>query len=272
MPTDEPGTATCRQTPRLLAKMKTAHVVFSKWYNHEHRNLQALDNNVRLTKECPQELCQAMLETLRLERGDGVGSDRSGDSGGAEVWTRMICTRKWDNWTPQWFDDCAGHPLHLVKVRVGRARECEKFTQREVYEPLLRTKAMESTDAKFIRTKWVDTQKGEGVRCCFVGQGLAVGDPRTDLFASAPPLFLAWTVVSMAAWERARPWLDVSFCFLVRQGPSRDLHRAPLRRSADRRKEVCWSLNRWPCAGHLAHHNSGKGNCGAQCQRFLIQR
>ena len=83
---------------------------------------------------------------------------------------------------------------------------------------MLRTTAMKSKDAKFIRTQWVDTQKGEEVRCRFVGQEFAAGDPRTDLFASTPPLFLARTVVSMAAWERARLWslmaLEVSGAFL----------------------------------------------------------
>ena len=114
--------------------------------------------------------------------------------------------------------DRTGQTLDPAKVRLGRARECEKLTQREVYEPVLRTNAMKSKDAKFIRTKWVDTQKGDDVRCRFVGQEIAAGDPRTDLFASTPPLFLARTVVSIAAWERTRPWslmaLDVSCAFL----------------------------------------------------------
>ena len=109
-------------------------------------------------------------------------------------------------------------PLDPGKVREGRAKEYEKLMQREVYEPVLRTKARESPNGKFIRTKWVDTQNGEDVRCWFVGQEFAAGDPRTDLFTSTPPLFLARIIVSMAAWQRARPWslmaLDVSCAFL----------------------------------------------------------
>ena len=73
-------------------------------------------------------------------------------------------------------------------------------------------------NAKFVRTKWVETQKGEDVRCRFVGQEVAAGDPTTDLFASTTPLFLARIIVSMAAWQRARPWslmaLDVSCAIL----------------------------------------------------------
>ena len=74
-----------------------------------------------------------------------------------------------EDWTLQWFDDRTGQPLDSAKVRLARAREYGKFTQREVYEPVLRTNATKSKDAKFIRTKWVDTTKGDDVRCRFVG-------------------------------------------------------------------------------------------------------
>ena len=37
---------------------------------------------MKLTKEYPEELCRAILETLRLERGDEVRSDRLEVSGG----------------------------------------------------------------------------------------------------------------------------------------------------------------------------------------------
>ena len=99
----------------------------------------------------------------------------------------------------KWFDDRTGEPLDPGKVRESRAKEYEKLMQREVYEHVLRTKARESPNGKFVRTKWVDTQKGEDGRCRFVGQEFAAGDPRTDLFASTPPLFLARIIVSMAA-------------------------------------------------------------------------
>ena len=63
----------------------------------------------------------------------------------------------------------------------------------------------------------MDTQKGEDVRCRFVGQEFAAGDPRSDLFASTPPLFLERIIVSTAALQPARPWslmaLDVSCAF-----------------------------------------------------------
>ena len=61
-----------------------------------------------------------------------------------------------DVFEPQWFDDRTGEPLDPGKVREGRAKEYEKLMQRG-------TKARESPNGKFIRTKWVDTQKGEDV-------------------------------------------------------------------------------------------------------------
>ena len=74
--TDEAGMAPVPLPTRLLTNMKTAHEVLNKKCNHEHRHVQTLDNNVKLTKEYLEELCRAILETLRLERGDEVGRDR----------------------------------------------------------------------------------------------------------------------------------------------------------------------------------------------------
>ena len=103
-----------------------------------------------------------------------------------------------DSCEPQWFDDRTRQPPDPRKVREGRAKDHEKLMHREVCGPVLRTKARE-----FFRTKWVETQKGEDVRCRFVAQEVAAGDPGSGLFASTPPLFLAKIVVSMAAWQRA---------------------------------------------------------------------
>ena len=71
-----------------------------------------------------------------------------------------------------------------------------------------------------IRTRWVETVKGDEVRCRFVAREFAKGDPRDDLFASTPPLFLAKLLVSLAATLRPSSvfWtlmaLDVSCAFL----------------------------------------------------------
>ena len=189
----------------------------------------------KLTKEYPEELCRAILKTLRLQRGFEVGSDRLHVTGGfcggldkdEDLEIKGELHEEFEDWTPQWFDDRTGQPLDPAKVRLGRARRYERLTQREVYEPVPRTNAMKSKDANITRTKWVDTQKGDDVRCRFVGQEIAAGDPRTDLFASTPPLFLARAVVSMAAWDRTRRWslmaLDVS-CAVLHAKVHREIH------------------------------------------------
>ena len=68
-----------------------------------------------------------------------------------------------------------------------------------------------------VKARWVKTVKGEEVRCRFVAQELAGGDPRDDLFAGTPPLFAARLLVSLAAVLRAEPFelliLDVVCAF-----------------------------------------------------------
>ena len=47
-----------------------------------------------------------------------------------------------------------------------------------------------------VKTKWVQTAKGDEMRCKFVAQEFAKGDPREDLLAGTPPLFAARMLVS----------------------------------------------------------------------------
>ena len=105
--------------------------------------------------------------------------------------------------------------LDPALVKKGRELELTKLHSRGVFEYVNRGEAKKG---KLVKTRWVQTNKGEQVRCKFVAQEFAHGDPRDDLFASTPPLFAARLVVSMAATTRATPWslmaLDVSCAFL----------------------------------------------------------
>ena len=58
---------------------------------------------------------------------------------------------------------------------------------------------MQDCTGKFVKTRWVQTAKGDEVRCRFVAQEFAKGDPREDLFAGTPPLFSARLLVSRTA-------------------------------------------------------------------------
>ena len=90
----------------------------------------------------------------------------------------------------QW-DEVTGKPLDKEQVIAGRMKELGKFQERQVYVPHLREEAMQDEGGKFVKTRWVQTEKGEEVRCRLVAQEFAHGDPRDDLFAGTPPLFAA---------------------------------------------------------------------------------
>ena len=85
---------------------------------------------MKLNKEYQEELCRAMLETLRLERGDGIGRDRldvsCGLCGGLDkdedLEMKDALHEEMGEWTPQWFDDCTGQPLDPAKVRDGQSK------------------------------------------------------------------------------------------------------------------------------------------------------
>jgi hypothetical protein len=116
------------------------------------------------------------------------------------------------------FDELTGKYLDFEKVVQGRLKELQKFADRRVYVHVPRSKAMSDPEGKFVKTRWVQTQKGDEVRCRFVAQEFAHGDPREDLFAGTPPLFAARLLTSRvaSAWKKGHTLmvLDVSCAFL----------------------------------------------------------
>ena len=104
---------------------------------------------------------------------------------------------------------------------------------------------MKSKDAKVIRTKRFDTQKGDDVRVPVRWPGDRGRRSEDRPFREHSPLFLARTVVSMVAWERTRPWslmaLDVSCAFLYATVHGRSTS-SSRRGSAGSRREVRGSL------------------------------
>ena len=117
----------------------------------------------------------------------------------------------------QW-DELTGKVLDLEKVVKGRLKELKKFEERRVYTHVSRNEAMHDRAGKFVKTRWVQTVKGDDVRCRLVAQEFAHGDPREDLFAGTPPLFAARLLVSRTATRRPKKHtlmvLDVSCAFL----------------------------------------------------------
>jgi len=129
------------------------------------------------------------------------------------------------------YDEITGMVLDPGKVREGRHLEYEKLKARDVYSPVLRSEAMtmvkHNLETKFVKTRWVESVKGEAVRCRFVAQEFAGNDARDDLFAGTPPLFAARMVVSIAATSRTAMHslmaLDVGCAFLYAKA-ERDIY------------------------------------------------
>jgi hypothetical protein len=138
------------------------------------------------------------------------------EEGDSEESTLQDPTIPWDM-ADQW-DEITGKALDLEKVVSGRLKELKKFEERRVYVHVPRQEALRDKAGKFVKTRWVQTVKGDEVRCRLVAQEFAHGDPREDLFAGTPPLFAARMVVSRTATKRANQHtlmvLDVSCAFL----------------------------------------------------------
>jgi hypothetical protein len=117
----------------------------------------------------------------------------------------------------QW-DELTGKALDLEKVTAGRMKELNKFSERKVYVHVPRKVALANREGKFLKTRWVQTEKGDEVRCRLVAQEFAHGDPREDLFAGTPPLFAARLLVSRTASDMTKSLtlmvLDISCAFL----------------------------------------------------------
>ena len=122
----------------------------------------------------------------------------------------------WD--LEQQWDELTGKVLDLEKVVQGRLKELQKFSERRVYRHVSREEMLQDIEGKLVKTRWVQTMKGEEVRCRLVAQEYAKGDPREDLFAGTPPLFAARLLVSRTASSRKKTLtlmvLDISCAFL----------------------------------------------------------
>ena len=116
------------------------------------------------------------------------------------------------------FQEVTDHHKDTEKVVKGRMKELQKIKERKVYVHVSRDEAMQDREGKFVKTRWVQTVKGDDVWCRLVAQEFAKGDPREDLFAGTPPFFAARMLVSRTASSPGRRWtlmvLDVSCAFL----------------------------------------------------------
>jgi hypothetical protein len=182
-------------------------------------NWPQLRSEISRTDPCPDEVTTVvvkLLETQRLHSLEQALFSVLEEEGATEESTLQDPMIPWDM-ADQW-DEITGKALDLEKVVSGRLKELKKFEERRVYVHVPRQEALRDEAGKFVKTRWVQTVKGEEVRCRLVAQEFAHGDPREDLFAGTPPLFSARMVVSRTANKRRDRHtlmvLDVSCAFL----------------------------------------------------------
>ena len=205
---DQFGEGLANQPTRIITNMAHAPVVLQRRCTRDHRHVHLVHGRAAEAQRYPEDLCQAIIECLDLE------TNSSSLMEVAEVGLHEEVPVQ-DEWH---FDENDGSVLDPEKTKKGIARELEKLKARMVYKAVDRTEAQQDPDGKFIKTRWVKTNKGDEVRCRFVAQEIAAGDPRSDLFAGTPPLFAARLLVSLAAMNHHRGWrilgLDVACAFL----------------------------------------------------------
>ena len=121
----------------------------------------------------------------------------------------------------KYYDKNTWEELNPGKVTAGEKAEFERFKKMEVYEYVKRDVAMSDPDGKFVKVKWVRTNKGtaleQEVRCRLVAQELGYGQRMDELFAGTPSLMAVKVALVHAAKggpRRCIMILDVKCAFL----------------------------------------------------------
>ena len=75
---------------------------------------------------------------------------------------------------------------------MGDKKELDRFTELNVYEPVLKEVADGDQDGTFVKTKWVRVNKGTRdepeIKCRLVAQELGYGERLDELYAGTPSM------------------------------------------------------------------------------------
>ena len=213
---DGNGQTPARKRTRILTNIRAAPMFLERQCDGSHQHVHLLSGRAKAAQSYPEALCKAFIDAYVFER------DHMKDMNSEHLLNSLEALHESEIMTEPWeFDEHTGAPLDPQQVRAGRQREVNALKSRTVYTPVTRASAMNSGTGKFVKTRWVKSQKGAEVRCRFVAQEFANGDPREDLFAGTPPLFAARLMVSLAATHHSDGWslmsLDISCAFLYAQ-------------------------------------------------------
>ena len=104
----------------------------------------------------------------------------------------------------------------------GEKEEMDRFQKMGVYKYCDRGEAMDDKEGKFVKVKWVRTNKGTAidpvVRCRLVAQELGFGEKMDELFAGTPSLTAVKMILSLmvsgVSMKRTVMILDVKCAFL----------------------------------------------------------
>ena len=124
----------------------------------------------------------------------------------------------------KYFDENTWEELDPERVAEGERAELERFKKMGVYGYEMRAVAMNDELGKFVKVKWVRTNKGTAlnpeVRCRLVAQELGYGQRMDELFAGTPSLMAVKLILHHAAKggpEQGIMVLDVKCAFLYGQ-------------------------------------------------------
>ena len=99
-------------------------------------------------------------------------------------------------------DDISGSALDVEKVKAARGAEMGYFKRMRVYDKVDHSLAR---GYKLIRTKWIDTNKGDHVNADYRSRLVAMEFneyARPSLFAATPPLEAMRYIIHRAATDR----------------------------------------------------------------------
>ena len=103
----------------------------------------------------------------------------------------------------QYFDENTWEALDPAKVVAGERAELKRFAEMGVYEHVPREIALNDPDGKFVKVKWVRTNKGSAVeqvvKCRLVAQELGYGERMDELFSGTPSLMAVKVALAHAA-------------------------------------------------------------------------
>ena len=118
------------------------------------------------------------------------------------------------NMDMSYYDENTWEVLDEKLVEKAEKEELERFVEMDVYEYVDKQKALEDVEGKFVKVKWVRTNKGTvdepKVRCRLVSQALGFGERLDELFAGTPSLGAVRLAIAFACRrEEGGPKLDI---------------------------------------------------------------